>query len=85
MPILLSFLASAVTYADSPLDGVPLTHSMADSDGVKIHYVIAGEKNPGAPIIMIHGFPDFWYTWRHQMAELSKTRRVVAIDMRGYN
>lgn len=83
--ILLSLWASAVTYADDPLDGVPLTHSMADSDGVKIHYVTAGKENPGAPIIMIHGFPDFWYTWRHQMAELSKTRRVVAIDMRGYN
>lgn len=75
----------ATAYADDPLDGIELTHSMADSDGVKIHYVTAGAGNPGAPVIMIHGFPDFWYTWRHQMAELSKTRRVVAIDMRGYN
>jgi pimeloyl-ACP methyl ester carboxylesterase len=34
---------------------------------------------------MIHGFPDFWYTWRHQMAALSDTFQVVAIDQRGYN
>ena len=34
---------------------------------------------------MIHGFPDFWYTWRNQMPELSKHFQVVAIDQRGYN
>jgi pimeloyl-ACP methyl ester carboxylesterase len=34
---------------------------------------------------MIHGFPDFWYTWRHQMDALSQTFQVVAIDQRGYN
>ena len=34
---------------------------------------------------MIHGFPDFWYTWRDQMAALSHRYRVVAIDQRGYN
>lgn len=62
-----------------------IQHAFADSDGVKIHYVSAGEDNPGAPVIMIHGFPDYWYTWRHQMAELAKTRHVIAIDMRGYN
>jgi pimeloyl-ACP methyl ester carboxylesterase len=36
-------------------------------------------------IVMIHGFPDFWYSWRHQMAALSKDHQVVAIDQRGYN
>ena len=34
---------------------------------------------------MIHGFPDFWYSWRHQMAALSEPFQVVAIDQRGYN
>jgi pimeloyl-ACP methyl ester carboxylesterase len=34
---------------------------------------------------MIHGFPDFWYTWRDQMQALSKDYQVVAIDQRGYN
>jgi pimeloyl-ACP methyl ester carboxylesterase len=54
----------------------------ADSDGVKIHYAAAGE---GPLVVMIHGFPDFWYTWRHQMEGLKDHYRVVAIDQRGYN
>ena len=62
-----------------------VTHAFAENDGVKIHYVSTGAENPGSPVIMIHGFPDYWYTWRHQMAELSKSRHVAAIDMRGYN
>src|SRR5262249_16723530 len=53
-----------------------------DSDGVKIHYVTAGK---GPLVVMIHGFPDFWYTWRAQMPELAKHFQVVAIDQRGYN
>lgn len=54
----------------------------ADSDGVKIHYVTAGK---GPLVVMIHGFPDFWYTWRAQIPELSKRYQVVAIDQRGFN
>ena len=50
--------------------------------GVKIHYATLGS---GPLVVMIHGFPDFWYTWRHQMAALSETFQVVAIDQRGYN
>ena len=53
-----------------------------DSDGVKIHYVTAGT---GPLVVLIHGFPDFWYTWRRQMPELAKHFQVVAIDMRGFN
>jgi len=54
----------------------------ADSDGVKIHYVTMGK---GPLVVLIHGFPDFWYTWRAQMPELAKHFQVVAVDMRGYN
>jgi pimeloyl-ACP methyl ester carboxylesterase len=54
----------------------------ADSDGVKVHYVTAGK---GPLVVMIHGFPDFWYSWRAQMPELAKHFQVVAIDTRGYN
>ncbi|MEM6802130.1 MAG: alpha/beta hydrolase, partial [Bacteroidota bacterium] len=52
------------------------------NEGVKIHYVSIGE---GPLAVMIHGFPDFWYTWRDQMVALSKTHRVVTLDLRGYN
>jgi pimeloyl-ACP methyl ester carboxylesterase len=57
-------------------------HGYADSGGVKIHYVTLGQ---GPLIVMIHGFPDYWYTWRHQMEALSSNFQVVAIDQRGYN
>jgi epoxide hydrolase 4 len=53
-----------------------------DSGGVKLHYVTKGE---GTLLVMIHGFPDFWYSWREQMPALSQHFKVVAIDQRGYN
>jgi len=54
----------------------------ADSNGVKIHYVTLGQ---GPLVVMVHGFPDYWYTWRDQMPVLAKHFQVVAIDQRGYN
>jgi pimeloyl-ACP methyl ester carboxylesterase len=54
----------------------------ADSGGVKIHYVTMGQ---GPLVVLIHGFPDFWYTWREQMPTLAKQFQVVAIDLRGFN
>jgi pimeloyl-ACP methyl ester carboxylesterase len=57
-------------------------HGFADSNGVKIHYATLGK---GPLVVMIHGFPDYWYTWRHQMEVLAEDHQVVAIDMRGYN
>ena len=60
-----------------------VTHGYAVSEGgVKIHYASLGK---GPLVVMIHGFPDFWYSWRHQMDALSKNFHVVAIDQRGYN
>ena len=57
-------------------------HGFADSNGVKIHYATLGK---GPLVVMIHGFPDYWYPWRHQMKALAEDHQVVAIDMRGYN
>jgi len=57
-------------------------HGFANSNGVKIHYATLGK---GPLVVMIHGFPDYWYTWRHQMKVLAEDHQVVAIDMRGYN
>lgn len=57
-------------------------HGYADSNGVPIHYATMGE---GPLVVMIHGFPDFWYSWRHQMEGLSENFKVVSIDQRGYN
>jgi pimeloyl-ACP methyl ester carboxylesterase len=57
-------------------------HGYADSNGVKIHYASLGA---GPLVIMIHGFPDYWYSWRRQMEGLADRFQVVAIDQRGYN
>ena len=60
------------------------TDHYATNGGVKIHYVTAG--NPKGPmVLMVHGYPDFWYGWRHLMAALAPDYHVVAIDQRGYN
>jgi pimeloyl-ACP methyl ester carboxylesterase len=69
-------LAGQVAAKDLGEDG------SADSGGVKIHYVTAGK---GPLMVLIHGFPDFWYTWRAQIPEWSRHHQVVAIDQRGYN
>jgi epoxide hydrolase 4 len=54
----------------------------ADNNGVKIHYVTLGQ---GPLVVLLHGFPDFWYSWRDQMPALAKKHQVVALDLRGYN
>jgi len=57
-------------------------HQFAENDGTKIHYAVAGK---GPLVVFIHGFPDFWYSWKHQMEGLSEEYRVAALDTRGYN
>lgn len=57
-------------------------HHQVDNDGVSIHYVTLGE---GPVVLFVHGFPDFWYTWRQQMDALSGEFKTVAMDTRGYN
>ena len=54
-----------------------------DLTDVRLHYVEEGE---GPLVVLLHGFPDFWYSWRHQISPLAEAGfRVVAPDMRGYN
>lgn len=59
-----------------------VAHHFADNNGVKIHYVTMGE---GQLVLFVHGFPDYWYTWRDQMEVLSASYKVAAVDLRGYN
>jgi pimeloyl-ACP methyl ester carboxylesterase len=61
-----------------------LKHGDADvGGGVRLHYVEAGE---GPLVVLLHGFPEFWYSWRHQISPLARAGyRVVAPDMRGYD
>ncbi len=59
-----------------------LKDGYAQVNGVRLHYVSAGK---GPLIIFLHGFPEFWYEWKDQLAEFGKDHLAVAPDMRGYN
>jgi alpha/beta hydrolase fold len=60
-----------------------LRDGYAEIGDVKLHYVEAGD---GPLVVLLHGFPEFWYGWRQQIAPLAKAGfRVVAPDLRGYN
>lgn len=57
-------------------------HEFLATNGVKLHYVTQGK---GDLVLLLHGFPEFWYSWRYQIPELAQYYQVVAVDMRGYN
>jgi pimeloyl-ACP methyl ester carboxylesterase len=59
-----------------------LRHEYVQINSIRMHYAIAGE---GPLVLFLHGFPDFWYTWRHQIAALADQFTVAAPDQRGYN
>jgi pimeloyl-ACP methyl ester carboxylesterase len=57
-------------------------HRFAQANGLKVHYV---ESGSGPLVVLVHGFPESWYSWRHQLPALAKAGfHVVALDMRGY-
>jgi pimeloyl-ACP methyl ester carboxylesterase len=65
------------------LADIELRHGYAELTETRLHYVEAGE---GPLVVLLHGFPEFWYGWRHQIPALAAAGfRVVAPDMRGYN
>lgn len=57
-----------------------LTHHFANLSTVEMHYVTAGT---GDPVVLLHGWPQTWYEWRHVMPKLAQTHRVIAPDLRG--
>lgn len=59
-----------------------MEHHYADLDGIRLHYVDAGE---GPLMLFVHGFPEFWYAWKNQLEEFSRDHHAVAPDMRGHN
>ena len=59
-----------------------MQHHYADLDGIRLHYVDAGE---GPLMLFVHGFPEFWYAWNNQLEEFSRHYHAVAPDMRGHN
>lgn len=59
-----------------------ITHHYVKTNGVRLHCVSAGQ---GDPVILLHGFPEHWYSWRYQIPALASRRRVIVPDLRGYN
>lgn len=69
----------------TPLQSVSLEHTIIATNGIRLHVVEAGPPD-GVPVILLHGFPEFWYGWRHQIPALVEGGfRVFAPDQRGYN
>ncbi|MFB6274451.1 MAG: alpha/beta fold hydrolase [Salinibacter sp.] len=64
---------------------VPLERHWVDSDGVRLHVRAAGPRD-GPLVVLLHGFPEFWYGWHRQIPALADAGyRVVVPDQRGYN
>lgn len=59
-----------------------IEHRYVSIRGITLHCAVAGD---GPLVVLLHGFPECWYSWRHQLAALSTRFRVVAPDLRGYN
>ena len=73
-----------MTRAPAPryASGMAVEHRFVETNGVRLHCAVDGD---GPLVILLHGFPECWYSWRHQIAALAPRFRVVAPDLRGYN
>jgi pimeloyl-ACP methyl ester carboxylesterase len=61
-----------------------ITHEQVPANGIELHVAVAGPTD-GAPVVLCHGFPELWYSWRHQLGALGDAGyRVFAPDLRGY-
>ena len=59
-----------------------LEHRVVETNGIRLHCAVDGA---GPLVLFLHGFPECWYSWRHQLAALAPHFRVMAPDLRGYN
>src|ERR1700726_2329163 len=59
-----------------------ITHHEVELNGTRLHYVSAG--NHGSPVLLVHGFPETWWTFREMIPLLAASHRVFAVDLRGF-
>jgi len=62
-----------------------LEDAYADVNGIRLHYVTAGQPEQRPLVVFLHGFPEFWYAWKDQLTTFGADYHAVAPDMRGYN
>src|SRR5215207_7977228 len=65
-----SFVSKDISF---DIDNVTFSHHMASVNGIQIHYVIGSQ---GDPVVLLHGWPQSWYEWRHVMPALAKNYTV---------
>ena len=58
------------------------THHRVSVNGTDLHYVEAGSR--GSPVLLVHGFPESWWTFRGVIPRLAESHRVFAVDLRGF-
>ena len=60
----------------------PWTHRSVSANGTRFHVAESGD---GPLVLLLHGFPEFWWTWRRQLESLGQAGfRAAAVDLRGY-
>ena len=62
------------------IDNMTFSHHMASVNGIQMHYVIGGQ---GDPVVLLHGWPETWYSWHRVIPALAKNYTVIAPDLRG--
>jgi pimeloyl-ACP methyl ester carboxylesterase len=62
------------------IDNMTFSHHMTSVNGIQLHYVIGGH---GDPVVLLHGWPETWYSWHKVMPALAKNYTVIAPDLRG--
>ena len=67
------------------MSATDIRHRHITTNGINMHLAESGEPSSSPPVILCHGFPEFWYSWRHQLPALAAAGyHVVAPDQRGY-
>lgn len=65
------------------IPGVEIEHSYVDAGGLHMHVAAAGSPD-AEPLVLLHGWPQHWYAWRHLIGPLTERYRVICPDMRGF-
>jgi pimeloyl-ACP methyl ester carboxylesterase len=81
-PALISLGQLPVVFSSLSIPASSWKHEFIQTNHVRLHYVTQGE---GELVVLLHGFFEFWYSWRHQIPALARRYKVVVPDLRGYN